>query len=60
MFLLAAPIELHTDPEASGDHPTYRATLVLDTIHFTRPKAGKAIVVPHIVIEDVRAGWLPG
>ena len=53
-------IELHADPESTSEHPTYRATLVLETAHFTRPRAGKAIVVPHVVIDDVRVGWLPG
>lgn len=54
-------IALQADPESTdARHPTYRATLVLETVHFTRPKAGKAIVVPRIVIEDVRVGWLPG
>ena len=53
-------IELHPDPDSTAQNPTYRATLVLETVHFTRPKAGKAIVVPRVVIDDVRVGWLPG
>lgn len=54
-------IALRADPESTdARHPTYRATLVLETVHFTRPNAGKAIVVPRIVIGDVRVGWLPG
>lgn len=54
-------IDLHDDVASiDAQHPTYRATLVLEMVHFTRPNAGKAIVVPRIVIEDVRVGWLPG
>ena len=53
-------IELHADPEANGEQPTYRATLVLERAHFTRPNAGRAIVVPRVIIDNVRVGWLPG
>jgi hypothetical protein len=54
-------IELAPDPTSSdATHPTYRATLRLETVHLVGPDGGFAVVVPSVVIEDVRVGWLPG
>ncbi|MCW5834942.1 MAG: hypothetical protein KIS78_21250 [Labilithrix sp.] len=54
-------IELAADPDArAATAPTYRATLRLETVHFTSPEGGFAVVVPSIVIAGVRVGWLPG
>lgn len=54
-------IELTADPDAhDATSATYRATLRLETVHFTSPEGGFAVVVPSIVIEDVRVGGLSG
>ncbi|MBX3203134.1 MAG: hypothetical protein KF894_33730 [Labilithrix sp.] len=54
-------IALAADPDARDEAaPTYHATLRLETVHFKSPEGGFAVVVPTIVIEDVRVGWLPG
>ncbi|MBX3209491.1 MAG: hypothetical protein KF764_30940 [Labilithrix sp.] len=47
-------------PAGDAAPPTYRATLRLETVHFTSPEGGFAVVVPSVLIEDVRVGWLPG
>jgi hypothetical protein len=39
---------------------SYRATVQLEKVHFVGPEGGFAVVVPSVVIEDVRVGWRPG
>lgn len=48
-------ITLRAEPDAS----TYRASIRLERVHFVGPEGGFAVVVPSIVIDDVRVGWSP-
>lgn len=52
-------IELTADP-TSTDAEHYLATMRLESVHFTGPEGGMAVIVPSVVIENVRVGWLPG
>jgi hypothetical protein len=53
-------IELAEDSESTDPtRPTYRATLRLEKVHLVGPDGGFAVVVPSVVIDDVRVGWLP-
>jgi hypothetical protein len=53
-------IELAEDASSDPARPTYRATLHLERVHLVGPEGGFAVVVPDVVIADVRVGWSPG